>query len=62
MEGKWCEAAQGPCNPRDCIREFCEYRQKWAINHLREWAYSTDYEKPVNPQKTDNNNTSKSSD
>jgi len=62
MEGRWCESVQGLCNPRDCNREFCKWRDiTWVREQLSRWAYSdvpennppVSKDKPTTPSEAD---------
>lgn len=55
MGEEYCETKKGPCNPRDCNREYCLWRDtKWIRRALQQWAYSTgDSKKDKTPPKKD---------
>lgn len=47
MAEEYCKAKKAMCDPKDCNREFCWWRDSvWAIKNMEKWAYSTETTKP----------------
>jgi hypothetical protein len=52
MTEVYCKAKGAMCDPKDCSREFCWWRDTvWAIKNMGSWAYDTSYEKPGSDKK-----------
>jgi len=47
MTEVFCKAKGALCDPKNCNREFCWWRDTvWAVKNMSRWAYDTSNEKP----------------